>query len=530
MIERNATSRRDNLTIIALVAASLALSLFYSHRRIMWSDELFGWMLVTDPSFRHMLHAWNAGADGGGICFYILARLWLAILGHTPAAFRLFSAAGVGLAAAFTFRTCRRFFPWGIAVFSVALLWFSSDIVLWQIMQARFYGLLLAGVAAASYASVLTSNTLTTRRLLLTFGCHTLLAGTHPLGVLYSGVIIISMVLSDLLSHEFRPRLYIVAISGWWILLPSVYAIENTAAVGKPHFWTTRPELADLGNAYSGWSLATAVVLAVLAGAFVSLLCFRRIPKIKLSGAAIGHRPLLLLGAGLLSVPLFVFLISQRGTSLFVDRYLVPVTVGLCFLICQLLSWVLPDRAAASPPRTWFPTLLPFAGLTLVPVLLWVALISFPSYWEYPAVDANLDLLPLLPKDLPIVVERVDLFDQLLAYHRQPGNRFIYLLDWKNVTDPDSPRGEVSGYHQMENWREVGYFSGSIQDTDAFLANTPDFVVIHNPGLLWFEHRIRHNSHFEAQALVNVRTGPGQSTSSTLWLVHRRSAPVAPHP
>jgi len=516
---------RDNLTSGALIIATLALSLFYSHGRIMWSDELFGWMLVTDPSIDHMLHAWNAGADGGGVLFYMLARLWLALFGQTATAFRLFSATGVALGAVFTFRASRLFFRWEIAAFCVSLLWFSSDVVLWQIMQARFYGLLLAGVAAAAYLFVLTSDTLTTKRLVLTFLCHTLLAGTHPFGVLYSGVIIFVMVSSDVLAHRLRTRLYLAALSGWWILLLSIKAMRNTAAVGKPHFWTTKPELVDLGNAYSCWSLATAVVLGTLATFFIARLCFARVQQKRMWETVTVDRSILFLSAGLLSVPLFVFLISQHGNSLFVDRYLVPVVIGMCFLLCQLLSSLIPASDSADRASSLVASkLFRYAWLALAPVLALIALVQFPSYWRYPAPDSNLGLIPLLPKDLPIVVEAVDVFDQLLAYHREPGYQFTYLLDWENVTAPGSPRGEVSGYHEMENWRSVGYFSGSIQYSDTFLAQTPAFVVIDDPGLFWFDRKIRLNPGFEVQALGEINRGPKSAGTLKLWLVRRRFA------
>ncbi len=53
-------------------AAVFALSLilvggygyFVSRGRIFWSDELFGWMLITDPSWVHMIASWRDGLDG----------------------------------------------------------------------------------------------------------------------------------------------------------------------------------------------------------------------------------------------------------------------------------------------------------------------------------------------------------------------------------------------------------------------------------------------------------------------------------
>lgn len=35
---------------ITLFVSVIALVVDHSHERIMWSDEIFGWMLVTDPS------------------------------------------------------------------------------------------------------------------------------------------------------------------------------------------------------------------------------------------------------------------------------------------------------------------------------------------------------------------------------------------------------------------------------------------------------------------------------------------------
>ena len=519
-----ASRKRDILTSVALLFGTLALSLGYSRGRIMWSDELFGWMLVTDPSFRHMLFAWNAGADGGGICFYLLARGWLDVFGRTVTAFRLFSAAGVGLSAAFSFGAARRFFPWSVAAGCVSLLWFTSDIVLWQVMQGRFYGLLLAGVAVAAYLAMLTAEAVTAKRLLLTFLCHTLLAGTHPFGVIYSGVIVGAMVLSDGMAHRLRPRVYLAAISGWWILLPSIEALRNTAAVGRPRFWTVTPRLADLGAAFSCWSLPAAVVLGGAAALCAALLLLRVIRLRDVRRSLHLNRPLLLLGGALVGVPLVAFLVSQRGTSIFVDRYLIAVVIGMSFLLCQLISWI---STALGEYRS-----LRFAQ-RLVPVVLGVVLVlvaavQFPSHWSLPARDQNVELVRMLPAGVPIVVEAPDLFDQILAYHREPGHDFRFLLDWENANAPGSLPGEVSGYHEMENWRKVGYFSGSIDDARPFLEGTPAFAVIHSPQLLFFERRILRDPAFEIQELAKGGRDPSSAEPLTVWMVRRRPLPRGP--
>ncbi len=518
-----AASKRASLAAFCLLCFPLLLSLFLSRHRIMWSDELFSWMLVTDPSFRHMLQAWNVGADGGGVLFYLVARLWLDLFGHTVAALRLFSAAGVAVAAALTFRIARSSFGWQVAFVSVAVVWFSSEIVLWQVLQGRFYGMLLAAVALGVYLFVLAEQPLTRRLLLVTNLCHTLLVATHPFGLVYSGVILLAMLASDFFVGRRRLRLYLAVVTGWWILIPSLGALRSSAAVGRPHFWTVAPTLADLGSTYACWSLLSNVLLGGLCAAFLVL---PRLPQMSdhVQWDTSGKRPLAFVCGALLLVPIGTFVVSQWGTSVFVDRYLLPIVIPMSILLCQLFS-TLNAAFHSAPPRLAALRRVPeFAGIVLLGITLWIAVVLFPSYWKLPGVDTNLQMLPMLPRGIPIVVEPVDLFDQLLAYHRQAGYNFVYLLDWENVNAPSSPRGEVSGYHEMENWKKVGYFSGSILDSDSFLAHTPVFAVVDNANTLLFERKIRTNPDFQIESLGVVHRDVNPANDTKLWLVRSLAA------
>lgn len=228
---------------------------------------------------------------------------------------------------------------------------------------------------------------------------------------------------------------------------------------------------------------------------------------------------MLLLSGALLSVPLLVFAVSQRGTSVFVDRYLVPVVIGMSFLLCQLMPGVVSAWEARFGARGFSFGVSAGTGFLLAGALWWTAVVQFPSYWVYPAADTSAGLLARLPKGLPIVVEPIDLFDQLLAYHRQEGYRFVCLLDWENVTDPASKRGEVSGFHQMENWRKVGYFSGSIEYVHQFLAQTPEFVVVDDPGLLWFERKVLPDPRLAVKLLATLPPAAGSGAGTKVWLV-----------
>ena len=514
----------DALTAAALIAVTVALCLTYSHGRIMWSDEIFGWMLVNDPSFSHMLFAWRSGADGGGIVFYLLARAWIAVFGHTTLAFRMFSAAGVAIAAIFTFFTIRRFTRWSIALFSVALLWFTSDNVLWQILQARFYGLLLAEVAAAGYLFVCASASPRPTRtlLLLTFLCHTALAGTHPFGLVYSAATVCAMLLFDLL-HRRRPLLPLAAVAGWWILLPSLQAIRNTAAVGKPHFWTTTPTPADLGAAYSCWSLPAAIALGATSALFLlHLVRSRRRPDASHTHtsptASLLRSSPILFSLALLLVPALVWIYSQGAASFFVDRYLLPIVIAMALLLAHLLTALIPLPSSAATSR--LPRLV--FGLAALALAIWAPLIAFvqyPGYAQYPPVGDNRGILPLLPRGLPLVIEPVNLFDQLVLYSQSPGLHYVSVLDWQQAIGPNSLRGESTAFHEMENWRKVGYFPGTILHLDELLAPRKPFAVLDVNGILWFENHFEHNPAYEARLLGTIPPGSKSPESPRLWLV-----------
>lgn len=523
-MQASPAQRRADLGVVLLVGVvSLALNWWASHGRPFWSDELFGWMLVTDPSLHHMITAWHAGADGGGIGFYLLARLWIALFGRSELVFRLLSASGFAVSAALTYLSAQRFFSRGLSLFSVSLIWFSSSVLLWQLQQARFYGVLLAAVAFALYLAILSLEHLTPTLLALNLVANTLLVATHPFGALYNGCILLGLIAVGAASGSFVPRLYLSVASGWWPLLVSLTAMRNTAAIGKPSFWTTPPHWDDLIAAYLFSSIPLELVFAAASLLLVVSLFIRRRRGIPFLRQPLNLRPLLLT-APLLALPCLIALVSCFGTSIFADRYLAPVAIACCFFLCQLL---LPIRSALAkyiqaPRLLWGSVTLLLSGTLLNSVRQFHSL----PYPPLPYPDAG--ILALTPRDLPIVFERIDTFDQLLAYHRQEGYHFFYLLDWENILAPGSPRGEAAGYHEMEIWRKVGYFSGSILPVDAFFPVGGCFLVVDEEPTLWFDRKLRHNPNYIVQLLGTHHRSSDPQFDARVWLVSPRGASGPP--
>lgn len=507
--------------MLCLAFTCMALYMYFvSRHRILWSDELFGWMLLTDPDVHHMLAGWRAGADGGGLLFYLLGRLWLLCFGRSDMAFRAFSAAGCFAGFSFAWFALRRNYRAGLVAVTLFLVWFGSRTILWQMVQTRFYGMLLGAAAFALYVAIRSAQETATgaparlQTLALNLLAHLLLVGTHPFGIAYSALILSGSALSDIAHRTWRPAFYLTGILPWSLLWFSREAMRNSARMGKPHFWTTTPTPDDLSHMYMPDAIP---FIGYIALAFIVLTLLWPTRRRTFWRAA-KQRSHILLPALLLSLtPLFLWIISQRGTSLFVDRYMVPFTLGIAVFGVEALTLIFPQGPLAAP--FW----LKFVGAGWIAYMLFCvaqdSVVDYPAKLDFPPLDFTPSLAQQLPRGIPVVFERPEEFDVMLHQQSAPNLPMFYLLDWDTAIAPESPRGVVSGYKEMETWRQVGYFSDSIVDSDKFLNTINDFIVVDDANILWFERRILHNPRWDIQKLSDYRHG---FWSETIWKVHRR--------
>ena len=452
---------------------TLAITCVLSRGRIFWEDEMLGWMLLRDPSWRHMLFAYNRGADGGGFLFYLLGRGWLHLLGPSELAFRLFSSTCFGLAFAVTWAAARRFYGIGVVAFALFNTWFFSPPFVAHMAEGRFYGLLVLNVALAIWlALVLADEQRPTRPRLYAamFLVHGLLTTSHLLGVVFSAFLIGATVVLDLLGRRPRPLLYLAGAGSWLLLLPERANLIASAQVGKPHFWTKAPRLVDIVSVYTGSSkeITLVLILLLLAGV-VSVLRGGGGLSAALRRAWVERQPVYVVTAAMLLLGVAFLLEGLVGTWLFNDRYLLPMTVAVAYLTAEFAQIALTNLSPGLMKIADLPILrLGGAAAFLVVMLFWdfkhLAAFS-PSPKDYTAA-----LTAKLPKGVPVVCEDAFSFTELLGRRHASGVPFFYLLDWSQSVSASAPALEVTQYHLMKNWREVGYFSGSIEPIGRFSA------------------------------------------------------------
>ena len=465
----------DSAMLSASVLLMLAVALYGGRGRIFWEDEMLGWMLLRDPSFHHMITSWLHGADGGGISFYLTGRFWLKVFGTSVTAYRMYSQVCFAIGMTLCWICLRRFYRPAVVAFSMLSVWLLSPDLVRHMSEGRFYGLLVAAVAWGLWLNFRSQDnaTVSPRLYAAVFLCHFLVVTSQMLGVVFSGLLVLGMMGMDRSKKLWRPRLYAAAALSWLALIPSLPAIRASAAVGKPHFWTTQPHVMELISDYTAFTPNLALLFALLL-VFVGV-SLRRPGTMQqiLKGVRV-RRPVYLFLLLFSVIPVLFFLEGTVGPPLAIRRYLLPMVFLTTFAMAELVTLalsLLPESIASS-------SLARAAGWSVFLAALLAYDFGVTPRRTERRTDYTDALSGNLPKGVPVICEDAYAFTELISLQHGSGVLYTYLLDWPNTLAAGTPRGEVTEYHLMENWKQVGYFSGSIEYADRFLSQTPNFYTL----------------------------------------------------
>ena len=408
--------------------------------------------------------------------------------------------------------------------------------------EGRFYGLLVLSVALVFWLSLVLQDQpkpLPAKWFGLTFLAHALLTSCHLLGIVFSACFLASTAVLDHLESRWRPGLYGAGVAAWLVLLPERANIIASARVGKPHFWIQRPHLADVPGVYTGISEEIGLMfLALLTLAGWSVWRSRSGFHATLQQAWTERRSVYVTTGALLLVPIAFLLEGTIGPWLFHERYLLPTVLAMVYVTAELLQLISFNQILGTVPlrpallkSVWPIVLLGYVAL----LLFWVfhhAADFTPSQKDYT------DLLTkhLLPGTL-VVCEDAFSFTELLGRQHDPSVPYRFLLDWNQSVSPSAPLLEVTQYHLMETWKQVGYFSKSIEDIAPFLQQNDTFFVLHaapirasradpvigNPLVKRFEQ----SRDYEVRKYLQLDR---KTIRDTVWMVCRRHCDAEPRP
>lgn len=511
----------DAACLAALTIILLTLSYLRSRHRMFWSDEIMGVLVLRQPGWHALLHAWYAGLDSSGLWFYVFAKPWLAIFGCSEVSLREFSATGIAASAIVLWITARRFYSLVPVAASIFFVYAAMMSLRWQLVNGRTYGVLMLASSLVLYLIVRGDQDDQRRPtplfLLATLGAYALLAGSHILGILYVGMFLAIQLTLDSMRRRPRLLLYLSALlPALAVVLFSLPNLRSTAALGKPTYWTLRPTLAQLltsSQVFGGRRLGLVIALLLILLLLASRLRAR---------PAATRNPVYVVLLGFAAFDLFFFVYSQIATPLYVDRYLVPFALAAVLLISELLAQL----------QAWLPT----AGrVALVPAVL-VGLIGLFEFAHtsgspgLPLPNYTDAMLRQMPPGIPIVDSDVGSYVETEFYHSGDLQvPFEVPIDWPLSLTPEF-HGGVSGLHEMDNFKAAGWYAAGILPSTTILSQNKDFIVVSFPDNLWLHRRILEDPRFQAVRIGSVpNVAPSQNAGELKSLdIYRVTYETAP--
>ncbi len=466
--------KRAPFWIVVFAAYYLSVCAYAAHRNMMWVDEFCSWNVLADPSWRHAFVSYSSGADSGGVLFYLLGRLALAIFGLHPLLIRFLSSLAFWLAGLLWWLTLRRLLSTFSATAAVLLVWLGSGLFFFHAGEVRFYGLFFFAFSLTA-AHLLNLRRLNFRGAALvasTFTVHLLLVTSHSIGLLYSAALLVVALLSKSLSGR-RLRLALAILASWSVLLFFHQALSQQARIS----WMVAPGFRNFLRYYEKTPLTGAManllfLLAIAAGGAVALYTPPVLKRFRETDVANWLTLVLLL-----TPPAFA-IVSQIARPIAADRYMMPAICGFLMAFAAAL-FALEQR---------YRPLLPKDGRTAVLALLVLLTVTAHARMllnAQPRPRSALNGMLAIRSTEAVVLDDTNSFFQMRYYYPEASQRLAQIAEDSSLANPVASGNAVllhAGYlHQV--------FAESV-----FLSQHPRFLYIDTDPqhASWLALRSRH--------------------------------------
>jgi Dolichyl-phosphate-mannose-protein mannosyltransferase len=486
----------------ALGTVSLIIScVVFSAKKYFVNDELLSYYLLSDKSFLHMLSAFHDKINAAPPLYFLLGWIWARVFGASELSLRLFSCLGMSAALWLLWVTLRRtyrFWPTSIGALSVFC---TSGIVLYQNSEARWYGLFIAfcAVGLLLYDTACRKSEVSRCLLIGTVCTHAAIVNTHLFGLIYSAALLLALILRDRCLKAARVQLYLSIALSWFSLIPYIPSFLNQSAAASLRTWLPKPVLGDLvqfmtlssPSLLSGDSLQTlvnlfALVLLVITSGAQFLLCQtegRNGYENREEGQPRhdSEAALLIVAYAFLTVPVFIWVLSQGPKPIFCDRYMLPTALSWSILLAYVASRLLYQRLPTfkkGKSLSYHFRMAAVRSIFLIPLIL--LLLAQPVVL---AVGSRQESLPGLHhdkagyNDLPIVIQHSHVFLRCLHYSPARG-RYFFILDWEAAAD------EASGLFGPQEFKNLEALARNYPDLQKHIVSGEEFLRKHDRFLV----------------------------------------------
>ena len=338
---------------IAFLLLTLAVSLVWSHFKLMWEDEVLELWTDSLPSLAQVIHIQRTATIAlEPIVYHILSHAAGCVFGMGAFAIRLPSLLGFLLMQVCMYFFVRRIASERAAIFALAFPALTN--ALYYSAEGRPYGLLLGwfGLAMVSWQAATRRESQRTLALITLALAVGLALNTHY----YSVLLLIPLCGAELFRTLQRRRLdlpVLAAIGAGMACMVFTLPFAKAAAAYRTHFFDDNglnfrqitQSYRTLFVDYVGYSLGTQRILAILLAIFMLAFVWGcasqlRSKALRLPSAEIVF--LILLAA----LPVFGFLMAHYVTHAMQNRYILGAMIGIAPLLAIAMTPVFRSERA----------------------------------------------------------------------------------------------------------------------------------------------------------------------------------------
>jgi hypothetical protein len=438
--------QRAFLFVVALTVFVFAV--VAARWRPLWYDELFTLYVASEPSVGDTLRALLDGADTNPPVDYLLRHAVMAVLGSSPEAFRLASAAAfvAGLFAIYAYVRRRAPFLASAAAFLVpvatAATYFSHE--------GRAYALLVASAPLALWAW---QRAVDEPRRPVRLAALFLSLCLGPFSHYYGVMNFLPVAAGEAWRSWRRRRLeapIIATIATACVATLGLVPFARAAMAMKTHFWAAGFTAADLPLYYRGFLEFGGKTLLVLLAAVVSLAALSRVRAPRAARLEIPSHEWVA-AVVLALTPLTAFVFAKVATGALTAKYTIAFVPGIAILAGYLLAYAEVTLRSA------------VAGLVaaLAALALWTHVSAALSYRGSETEGIGV-LSALQASSLPVAFDSPHQFLEIVHYAPQLAatGRLFYPMDSKTALEVrgfDNDERALQGLSRIHPLNLPGY-------------------------------------------------------------------------
>ncbi len=322
------------LTLFLLIFAVSVL--YLQSLKAPWVDECYSYYGVWHDSFSEFYNSMLTGINFSPPLYFLFNFCLQLAFPTSIEQLRIQSLIFILIGIVLSFLLTRKIFGSGIAFVATILVTSQSNLLLAQAQEARHYAMFfVCGVWVLSMQSI--DNYNTKRINWLTFLAHFCLCQVHYLGIIFSGLVGLSFLITK--KKQFFLKRIPLSIFAVWIFTLPVYLLllnQQSSHLGN---WPKPNGFSDLFGCYNDSYL----ILTFLIPSFTVLLT-KQTKKNKEALHTVesnSSSPIIVTSFLWICVPLIFWVLSHVSSlNLFVDRYFIPKEIALTLLVACGLSYI----------------------------------------------------------------------------------------------------------------------------------------------------------------------------------------------